>query len=447
MTDQTADHPPELAPDETYKGDTYAWFVVAIFCLITVAGFIDRQIINLLVEPIKADLALSDTQMSLLQGFAFAMFYAVLALPIARLADSANRKWVIAVGILFWTAATALCGLAQKFWQLFIARMFIGVGEATLAPAGMSMLADYFPKDKAGLAISILTGAGFVGTGIALVVGGMLIDWITVLGPQTWPVVGTLQPWQITFMAVGLPGMLLFFMMFLVAEPPRRAAPGSTDEASIRETLRFVGRNIRLVLCLFGGFAFLAAAQYGYGAWIPTLFNRLHGMSPGEIGFLYGILVSIFGTAGVVSGGWLAGVLLRKGRQDAHLLIGILAAAGAIPLGILFPLTGDPTLSLIVLAPLTFFGTLPFGPGPAAIPIISPPRMRAQMVAIYLLIANFFGLALGPWAIAATTDFVFGAEQAIGQSMALAPPLLYILGTTVLLFALKPFKAAMAAAR
>ncbi len=170
-------------------------------------------------------------------------------------------------------------------------------------------------------------------------------------------------------------------------------------------------------------------------------------MSPGEIGTLYGLLVMIFGTAGVVAGGWIAGLLTRAGRDDGYLLVGVIAAAGAVPLGIAFPLMDSALGSLILLAPLTFFGTLPFGPGPAAIPVIAPPRMRAQMVAIYLLIANFFGLALGPWAIAMTTDTVFDDPAQVGSSLAIAPPLLYLAGTCVLLFALAPFRRAMAAAR
>ena len=168
----------EVSSDrQPWPSAAYGWYVVAILCLCNMVAFVDRQIINLLVEDIKADLAITDTEISLLQGLAFAVFYAVTAVPLGRLADTANRRWIISTGILIWTVAAASCGLARSFWQLFIARMFVGVGEATLTPSGFSMLADLFNPKRVSLPISVFTGSTFVGSGIALLAGGFVWEW------------------------------------------------------------------------------------------------------------------------------------------------------------------------------------------------------------------------------------------------------------------------------
>ncbi|MFA3791128.1 spinster family MFS transporter [Aliiglaciecola sp. SL4] len=419
----------------------YQWLVVGILSLAAIVSYVDRQIINLLVEPIKLDLGISDTQISLLQGFSFAMFYALLAIPIARVADSGNRVRVIIIGIIIWSMATFSCGLAVGFWSLFIARIFVGAGEATLSPAGYSLLGDYFTKEKLPLAISVFTGAGFVGSGIALILGAFVIDKVMVLGDISLPILGDVQSWQFIFMLVALPSILLVLLMGLVKEPPRTGEINvDSSNVPLKEVLQYIITNRRIFFAIFIGFTLMASAQFGIGAWVPSFFVRTYGWTPSEIGTWFGIIAAIFSTAGVVTGGWLSSRITKSGILGSNFLVPIIATLICIPIAIAFPIIGSAKSSLILLAPLLFFGAMPFGTGTATLPQIAPNRMRAQVVAMYLLIANLIGFTLGPTGVAITTDLWFGDPNLISYSMALVPPILMFFGAIVVASGLEDYK-------
>ncbi len=435
-----------------FRSNAYAWWVVFILCLANIVSFIDRQIINLLVEPIRADLGISDTQISLLQGFAFALFYSVMAVPIGRLADAKNRTALIAVGMVLWSAATFACGLARNFWQLFFSRMFVGVGEATLTPSGFSLLGDYFPRRTLTTAISVFTASSFLGSGIALLIGGYVISRVNAIGTLTIPVIGEIFPWQFAFIIVSLPGLLLALVVVNVREPPRLSpipsgmeAAGHGEIMSLGEVAAYIQANLESIGPILLGFAVLAMVQFGLGAWVPTFFIRTYGWTASEIGYAYGLYFVIFGGLGVVAGGWVSDRLRARGRLDANVLVGFLAAIVGLPFVIAFPLAGDANLSLFLLAPVSFFGSLPFGAGPAALPMIVPNRMRAQITALYILIANLVGLGLGPWCIAVFSDFVLGDPMQIRFSIAVVGGILSVVGAVVLWFGLAPVRNKMAA--
>ena len=411
-------------------GHGYAWFVVGVLSLASIVSYIDRQIINLLVEPIKGDLGVNDTQIGLLQGFSFALFYAILALPLARLSDAGNRVRIISLGIVCWSAATFCCGFATTFMMLFFARMFVGVGEATLAPSGYSILSDYFPKERAALAISIFTGSGFVGSGLAYVLGGVIISALDEIGSIPFPLVGTLAPWQMAFIAVSLPGVFLFFLMRFIREPERREATDASEksDASFKSVIAHIRSNQRLFAGVFFGLTLMAAGAYAVNMWTPTYFIRVHGWTPLQVGSVFGLLVVAASSLGVFSGGAVASMLMRRGVAGANLILPSIAAGLAIPFVIAFPLAPTPTLSFVLLAPALFFSAVPFGCGTAVLPLISPNRIRAQIVAIYLLIANLLGFTLGPTSIGFLTDYVFGSSELVGYSLATAPAVLYGLG-------------------
>lgn len=432
------------APDFSFRSDAYAWYVTFVLSVASIVAFVDRQIINLQVEPIKQDLGISDTQISLLQGFAFVLFYAILAIPLGRLADTSNRKWVIGAGMFLWSLATIFCGLAKTYVQLFIARMFIGVGEATLSPAGFSMLSDYFPRSKLARAISVFTGSSFLGTGVALLGGGMLIAAVTSLGEVTVPILGTLKPWQMTFIAVGIPSFALLLLMATVREPPRQDVQSQRQEgkagASLREVLAFIRQNWGILGPIYIGFSILASVQFGLGAWIPSFFIRVHGYTAGEIGISYGLLVTTLGSLGTVFGGFLCDWLRARGYADANLRTAIIAAIPTIPLVAIFPLIDDPKIALMLIGPMCFLGSMPFGAGTAAIPTIAPNRMRAQLVAIYLLIANLIGPGMGPVLIALCTDYIFEDPKMVGISISIVCTALIVAGTLVIVAGLREFR-------
>jgi MFS family permease len=433
----------QVTPSADWPRENYSWYVVFVLCICVVVAFIDRQIINLLVEDIKLDLGITDVQISLLQGLAFALFYATIAIPLGRLADAWNRRVLISLAVVVWTFAAVACGLADTYEELFAARMMIGIGEAVLTPAGYSILADYFRPSRLSLPISVYTASSFFGSGIALVAGGFLIAQLAGLDVVAFPLFGDLHPWQAAFVIGASPGFLVALLFFFTVREPRRRTTLSVAaqaQTGFVQALVYARRNLRLFTSIFLGLSFLAAAQFSMGAWVPAFFIRVHGWEPGEIGYAYGLLFLVCGSAGVVSGGWLANWLHGRGYHDANLRTPMVAAILALPFAVAFPLVASPGLAIGLLGPLMFLGTTPFGAGTAVIPIICPPQFRAQLVAIYLLVANFLGQAGGPWFVALWTDKVFGNPAAVGYSLVITVTVLLAAGAVFLLFGLKPLR-------
>jgi MFS family permease len=418
------------------------WCVVAALSFASVISYIDRQIINLLVEPIKADLGLSDVQISLLQGFSFALLYAVLAIPLAWLADRGNRKWVILAGMICWSAATFSSGLATGFAMLFVARMTVGIGEVTLAPAGFSILSDCFPPQKLPLAISIFTGSGFIGSGLALVIGGATIAHMNAIGHWTLPF-GVFKPWQMTFMAVALMSVPAFLLLLMIREPARHSAgqtPSTDAPPPAFEVFAFLRANAIVFVPLILGLSCFVAAQFGLGAWAPSYFIRVHGWPPEHVGKALGPVVMFAGLGGIVAGGLSVQRLMAAGLRNASLRVSMLAIALAIPFAAAFPFAKNPDISLALLAVVIFLGNIPVGSTVSTFPLITPNRMRAQVLAIYLLVANLLGYSAGPTLIAWITDKVYADPKAIGLSLAIAPPAVMVVGLLLLTLAFAPYR-------
>ncbi|MEM7568364.1 MAG: MFS transporter [Pseudomonadota bacterium] len=438
--------------NSSYPDQRYAWIVVIILSVAGIVSYVDRTVINLLVGPIRADLGISDTQFSLLQGFAFSLFYALLAIPLARLSDAGNRKWVIIGGVVCWSLATFASGLVATFTALFAARMLIGVGEATLTPGGYSLISDYFPKEKLSAAISVFTASSFLGSGVALIAGGALISYLMEIGPQTLPVLGTLKPWQMTFILISLPSVLVLVLMMFVREPARQAsledvAQNGSDmakSASVGEVMAFVSSKARVIFAIYFGLTLLAAALYAVNGWVPEFLIRTYAWTPKDVGLYFGPMVIVCCFGGMTAGGWVCNVMIARGISDANLRLPILSALCLTPFAIAFGLMPTATLSLICLAPTLFFGALPFGVGTAALPLIAPNRMRAQMVAGYLFIANLLSYGLGPIAVTSFSDYVLGGENTLGLAFAIILPVLILASVAILASGLSPYRAMVA---
>ena len=426
------------------SSERYGWYVVFVLCVCGVVASVDRQIINLLVEDIKADLSISDTRISLLQGFAFAVFYALVAVPLGRLADSVNRRRLITIGIIAWTLAAIGCGLAETYTQLFFARMAVGVGEAVLTPAGFSLLADLFRAKRLALPISVFTASSFFGSGIALIFGGMIIAYLTGLPDVALPIVGAVEIWQAAFILAALPGIPIAIWFYLsVREPPRLASVAHKTDARVyrqgfAQAIRFCADNRRLFFAVFLGLSCLASAQFALGAWVPAYFIRAHGWTASEIGSAQGALFMFGGTAGVVAGGWVTGWFFRRGYFDANLRTASLCGLATIPWIIAAMLVADPDIAIALLAPAMFFGTMPFGAGAAIIPTVAPPQFRAQLTAVYLLVANLFGQSGGPWVVAFVSDQYLAGPAAIGVSLAITVPTLLAIGVALTMLGWRP---------
>ncbi|ARS50349.1 MULTISPECIES: spinster family MFS transporter [Pseudomonadaceae] len=422
-----------------YPSSARAWVTVAILMVAYVLSFVDRQILNLLVEPIRRDLMISDTQMSLLMGLSFALFYTVCGIPLGRVADTRSRRGLIAVGILFWSAATAACGMAKMYWQFLLCRIGVGVGEAALSPAAYSLIADSFPAERRATAISVYSMGVYLGSGLAFLVGGLVIQFASAQGDVTLPVLGEVRPWQLIFLILGVAGVLFTLLMLAVKEPARRGA-GAGVAVPLSEVGRYIRANRRTVLLHNFGFAGLAFAGYGSAAWVPTFYIRTYGWDAGQVGIVYGCIVAVFGCLGIVFGGRLADWMAKRGRSDANMRVGLYAALAALPLVLLFPLMDSALWASVLLAPTVFCLSMPFGVAPAAIQEIMPNSMRGQASAIYLFVITLIGLGIGPTAVALVTDFVFADDNALRYSLLIVTTLAVLMSIILLAKSLKPYR-------
>jgi len=411
-----------------YPNPKYGWYVVCVLTLAYVFSFLDRQILALLIEPIRKDMDISDTQISLLLGLAFSIFYTLLGVPIGRLADRKSRRGIIAIGITIWCIMTAACGLAKTFTQLFLARVGVGVGEATLNPSALSLISDYFPREKRARPIGFYNMGVSVGAGVAMVIGGQIIAWVFKAPPIELPVVGTLQPWQAVFVMVGLPGLLVAALMATVKEPERHdkitTADGTTEFMPLKDVMRFLLDRKSTYLSLFLGMSVVTIVGYGYLFWIPTMFIRTWGWSIAEVSMAYGSVVLVFGPIGVNFAGWLAQKLYNNGRRAGHMRVTILGAFILVPSATLAPLMPTPELALLMLVFVTLGAAMPSATAAAALMMIVPNQMRGQTTALYYFVTNVLGLTLGSTAIAMVTDYVFKDDLALRYSIA------WVSGTT-----------------
>ncbi len=407
------------APD-VKEGGAYRWYVVAVLFLAYSFSAIDARVLTLLVMPIKQDLGLSDFEISLLQGFAFALLYSLAAIPIGRLVDSSpKRTRIVVYGVIFWSLMTSLCGFARGFFTLFLARVGVGVGEATLSPSAYSLISDYFDKKRRALAVSFYAIGYPIGGGLALILGALLLRHFTAHGDYDLGFLGTFKPWQMVFIVVGLPGVLIAVLVTTIKEPPRRdLAPGYGSKAMpLRDVLAYVRARWKLYGMLIGTTSLIAMLAIGVTLWYPTFLIRTYGMTTTEVGLYYGLVMLICGTVGTIGGGWVSGYLMSRGQSDANMKIVLVATLlKALPL-IIGPLMPTPFLALSFMAVGTLIGQASQGVLLAAIQDVTPNQMRGQVTAVTLLSVNLIGTGLGASFIAAVTDFGFGDEGALRYSI------------------------------
>ena len=403
------------------QSEGYAWYVVVLCMIAYIFSFVDRQILALLIEPIRADLEISDTQFSLLSGLAFSLFYAFMGVPIARLADSRSRPAIIAAGIFLWSLATAATGLVKSFWHIFTARMAVGVGEAALSPAAYSMIRDLFPTEKLGRALAVYSIGSFIGGGLAFLIGGAVISALSDMQSIAVPLIGDMRPWQITFLVVGLPGVFLALIFSLTVKDPTRsqAAQPDASKASFKDTLVFIRQNRQFFYALYGGFALTALPLYGLLSWLPAFLGRKYGLNPGEIGLILGPILLIANVGGVLCSGLLTDYFQKQGRSDASMRAGMIGAFCLVVPVSLFSVMPNLNLSIILIVASLFFASFPLATSAAAMQLASPPHMRAQVSALFLLISNLIGMAIGTTLIALITDYVFKNDLSVGLSVSI----------------------------
>lgn len=413
------------------------WYATFVLTLAYVLSFVDRQILTLLVGPIQADLDLNDTQMSLLIGAAFAICYTSFGLPLGWLVDRVSRRKVAAIGITFWSVMTAACGGAGSYAQLFLARMGVGLGEATLTPATYSLLSDSFPPSRLVRAIGVFMSGAIIGIGFAYLLGGQLAAWIGANEQVTLPMVGTVRGWQAPFFILLLPGLLIALLVSFIHEPPRRKPPiSATATPPLLPFLRARARPYGLLFLAMGA---QSVVVYANLSWMPTLMTRRFGWDPASIGQALGLIFLGAGLAGNFLGAWVGGRLLEQKRTAAYLGLCILAAALLLLVGPAGPVMGSATGVLALLVPTILLTSIPTAIVPAAIQMTTPGVYRGRVAALYLFATQMLGLLLGPTTVALFTDYVFADRAAIGLSQSAAVTAATLVSLAAFLAARRPF--------
>ncbi|TAL32797.1 MAG: MFS transporter [Phenylobacterium sp.] len=428
-------------------GAWYPWYAVIVLTLAATISAIDRQVLALMIGPVKRDLQISDTQMGLLLGAAFATLHTLASFPMARLADRYSRKWIIAGGIFCWSLLTAASALAHRYSTLFLARMGVGVSEASLPPAAYSMMSDYFSQKQLPLAVGIFQSATFFGVGFASFVGGPLIQHLEMQPALVVPIVGDMYPWQAAFLVVGLPGVLVAVLAAGLREPARTGRVVEVRQSvPIADIVRFARARWVLLSLHFGGFFLMALQGYSLFAWGAEYFIRAHEMSRAQAGVSFGLVAMIFGILGSFSGGAIATWLMARGYRDGPMRLAALKCVIVTPFAVAFGLMGEAWSAVAAMVPLTFLMALTPGLGAAVMQTIAPNEMRGQMVAVYLTFVNFFALLLAPLIVALLTEFVFRSEGALGYSLSVLAAMAYPTAAVLLWLALKPYRQALEAA-
>ncbi|TWB41145.1 MFS transporter [Nitrospirillum pindoramense] len=413
-----------------------AWSVVTLFCVAAILSYTDRQILSLLVDPIRDDLGISDTQIGVLQGVAFALIYSIAGLPLGRLADILPRRAVIWAGVGLWSIGTLLCGYAPSFWVLFAGRLIVGVGEAALAPAAMSMIADMFPAERRGLATGVFVMGMTIGGGVAIAIGGAVLGLAASGGFQGIPLLDGLAAWRAVLVLLGLAGLPLLLALLPIREPARRSevsagAAGGQEATALREIVAQLAAVRAVLIPVIVCCAFMSVGDFALIAWAPALLSRRYAMTPDAVGLALGSLVVAAGVVATVAGGVISDVAVKRYGPPGRIWVATVCAALAFPFA-LVSLTSSPSQVLAAVTLWTLFSSAAGTIGITAVQEIVPNRARGLTVSFISFGNILLGLGGGATLTGYVTDHVFADPLAIGQSLTLviAP----LAGAAALLF-------------
>ncbi|MCB2047478.1 MAG: MFS transporter [Novosphingobium sp.] len=396
-----------------------AWLTVGVLFLLYIRSLADRYLMALMVEPIKADLGLSDFQISLLQGPAFAVLYSICAVPVGLLLDRSSRRWVLFGCIVVWSAGAAACGLAATFAMLALGRSLVGAGEAGYTTGAYSIIGDSFPPQRVSLAMSIFVMGGVMGAGIVFLLGGPLVGIILEGKISHWPGLGMFKPWQQAFIVTGIPGIATALLVFLFPEPGRHKPAGATaGGGGYGEALRFIFSHPRCFSGIILGIGLVYTVTIALQLWSPTYLTRSFGWTPTQIGLAMGV-AQMLPAFSLPVHGWVVDKLYAQGRTDAHLLWCLITLVMAAPFAIAAYLVGNPWYTVVLFGIYMVFILSSSSIGPAATQVVTPPELRGRVSAIFVLVTGLIGMALGTSLVGFFTDKVLGDPQKVGTSLIL----------------------------
>ncbi|NJN50714.1 MAG: MFS transporter [Gammaproteobacteria bacterium] len=414
------------------RSPQYSWWIVGLLLLISLIGYLDRLVLSFLIDPIKADLGLSDTDMGVLSGMAFALFYVLMGVPMGRWVDTRNRRNLLAGCVALWSVMTAACGAAISFTTLFLARVGVGIGEAALNPAAVSMIGDLFPREKIARPLGIFSLGVYLGGGVALMLGGEIVARVSELGALEIPVIGAVAPWRAVFLLVGAPGLAAALLLLLTAREPRVKREVVHSAPSWREVLGFAQTHRRFFAPLFLGLVAFGFNIYSILGWYPAMLMRTYGVSPAEVAWSYGVVYLIAGVAGGVSVGWVIEWLHARSIGAAPVTLCMVSMVVMLLTSAVAPLLPTITACVAVTALTVFVWALTTSAAYATLVQVLPERMRGVGVGFYMVIMNVTGGAFGTVIVGLLCDHVFGAA---GLRYALVAMAAVALPVSVLAFA------------
>ncbi len=384
--------------------------MVIMLMIAYILSFVDRYVLGLMVEPIKADLGLTDTQMGWLLGLSFAIFYTTMGIPLGYLADRKRRTWLISIGITVWSIAAFTSGLARNFWHLFFARMSIGAGEATLSPSAISIISDSFPQEERGKPIAVYSAALGIGAGVASLVGAGVLSWAKSVPEITVPILGVVAPWQVTFFIVGAPGLLMGILFLFMREPVRHREGMGQEGEGFSDSISYIWKRRATYLSYVSPMCVTTIIGYSWG-WFAAMFERTWGWAPETFAVAFGLMTLILAPISVLFAGWLNDRWFAAGREDAAMRIMIIAASIEIPMAILTPLMPTPGFALAVLSVAIIGNAMTTAAAPAGLVHITPSKYRGLIIALYYMVISLTGLVLGPGCVGWLSDNIFGNDH------------------------------------
>lgn len=430
-----------------YPAPRYAWSMVGLLTLAYIFSMLDRYILGYLIGPIKADLGFNDFEVGLLTGPAFTILYATTAIPIGLLVDRKRRTWIVATGIAIWSAFTVMTGFARTFVMMFISRMMVGVGEAVLSPSAFSIIGDSFPPERRAKPIAFYSSALVVASGLTGLIIAVLLGWAEKMGEINLPLVGVIEPWQLIFLSVGAPGLVVAVIFLLVKEPPRTESPQKTD-IKLDAAFVFVGSKLATFLCFVSLFVTMVSIAYAHFNWLPEMFERSFGTenwSRRHYAARNGTATMIIGLSTYLISGWLSDHWSARGQKDAPFLLSIIGFLIMVPSTIMAPLMPTGWSAFALLCVSTVGIGMVSCTGVTALLQIVPGHVRGTVVALYYMTISFVGGFISPPLVGWLSAHVFG-EANLNLAMAVQPAIFGIPTLLLLPLTLKLYRQELATA-
>lgn len=423
---------------QRYPAAGIAWY--ALFCLLLCyfMYFVDRNILTLLVAPVRRDLAINDSQMGILQGYSFSVLNGLMAIPFAWYADRHSRRNVLVFGVALWGCSTVASGFTTTFTQLVLTRMGLGIGEAALMPSAFSLISDYFPKARRGTAVGIYGIGGFGGIGLSYLIGGAVLASFRGVDRVALPIVGQTTLWHAAFIMVGFITLLLALLLTTVREPPRI---GSLEKAAAGKEsfLSHLGRIWPAFCLVIGGYICLGILAIGWFAWLPTYFIRTFKMPPVTTGIEVGWVTTIAGVTGAVVGGYIADGMMRRGVRGGKLPTLLIMFLAWIPCALGILLSDSPTVSLICVFVFTFADGIGFMQYGNVMQEMFPNHLRARSIAAWAVCSSMFSYGVGPLMFGLSTDFLFRGDMGLRYALGIVSLPVIAVGFACAWFGRKPY--------